>query len=184
MPKHYTKSDDERLLKLLENDWISKTTIGSYRVHCRGCGTHIALDKRSGRFYANNWDKHEKSCRVIRKAKGGHEREYKDEEEYGPLTNEDLKTDGTDEKDQVGVFSSVARAWYRDNRGFVHDPRKLAPNASRAQSIANSTTSTVVGSVREEPKVNAVQSLKEKENEVVCFMEALACARRNSTLKY
>ncbi|KAL0564554.1 hypothetical protein V5O48_017490 [Marasmius crinis-equi] len=183
MPKHYMTSDDQRLLRLLRNDWISKTTIGSHRVHCRGCGKRIALDTRNGRFYAANWDKHEKSCQAIKREKGRESPVYKDEEEFNPLRDKDIENDANEEQDQVGVFSPVGKAWYREN-GFVHDPRKLAPNASRAQSIANSTTSTVVGSGEEESKVNAEQSLIEKEKEVLWYMAALACARRNSTLKY
>jgi len=79
-------NDDERLGMLLNEPWVDLTTIGSYRVHCRGCGGRIALDKRSGKFYRSNLHKHLKRCGTIRKADAGERWSYADLSVYQDLT--------------------------------------------------------------------------------------------------
>ncbi|KAJ8090182.1 hypothetical protein PM082_018771 [Marasmius tenuissimus] len=167
MPKAGTRgiymNDDERLEMLLSVTWIDQTTIGSNRVHCRGCGKRISLDKRSGKFYRSNWDKHAARCSTINKAKAKEPGAYADKAAYQNLTTEDMLMDAQDEAAREGVFSPRWQQWLNE-AGVVRDTQRFAPQGPASSTVIDidslrSELAGLISSEMSDAEIQAVHTL-------------------------
>ncbi|KAK1228224.1 hypothetical protein PQX77_008735 [Marasmius sp. AFHP31] len=173
MPKAGNKgvymNDDERLQMLLNEVWIDRTTIGSNRVHCRGCGKRISLDKRNGRFYRSNWDKHALRCETIKEAKANQPWTFADKAAYQKLAEEDMTLDAREEAAREGIFSARWQQWLGE-AGVVRDTQRFAPQGHVGTGID-------IDSLRREfPSLVALQ-MSEEEIRAVYVLVSWRCAR-------
>ncbi|KAK0186098.1 hypothetical protein F5146DRAFT_1143662 [Armillaria mellea] len=58
----YFNDEETRRSMLLADEWIDPSSVTADSVFCLSCRKTIQLDKRNGRYYPANWNRHKKRC--------------------------------------------------------------------------------------------------------------------------
>ncbi|KAK0455298.1 uncharacterized protein EV420DRAFT_1555186 [Desarmillaria tabescens] len=58
----YFNDEETRRSMLLADTWIDPSSVTADSVFCLSCRKTIQLDKRNGRYYPANWNRHKKRC--------------------------------------------------------------------------------------------------------------------------
>ncbi|KAK0210060.1 hypothetical protein DFS33DRAFT_254795 [Desarmillaria ectypa] len=58
----YFNDEETRRSMLLADTWIDPSSVTTDSVFCLSCQKTIQLDKRNGRYYPANWNRHKKRC--------------------------------------------------------------------------------------------------------------------------
>ncbi|KAK0229203.1 hypothetical protein EDD85DRAFT_1026728 [Armillaria nabsnona] len=58
----YFNDEETRRSMLLADKWIDPSSVTADSVFCLSCRKTIQLDKRNGRYYPANWNRHKKRC--------------------------------------------------------------------------------------------------------------------------
>ncbi|KAK0493337.1 hypothetical protein EDD18DRAFT_1464853 [Armillaria luteobubalina] len=58
----YFNDEETRHSMLLADKWIDPSSVTADSVFCLSCRKTIQLDKRNGRYYPANWNRHKKRC--------------------------------------------------------------------------------------------------------------------------